>query len=83
MPNVTMPNTPSQTPLADAREVMRRAFGVLRSHLATVHEAVRHAHALGGHVDAGVYAALEKERAEVEAAYHIINKLLWREIGGK
>jgi hypothetical protein len=78
-----MPNTPSQIPLADAREVMCRAFGVLRSHLATVHEAVRHAHALGGHVDAGVYAALEKERAEVDAAFAVVDGLLWREVGGK
>jgi len=62
---------------------MRRAFGALRSHLSTVHEAVRHAHALSGTVDAAVYAALAKERAEVDAAYSVIDGLLWREVGGK
>ena len=78
-----MPNTPSQTPLADARAVMCRAFGALRSHLATVHGAVRHAHALGGHVDVGVYASLAKERAEVDAAFAVVDGILWREVGGK
>lgn len=71
------------TSLNTAREVMLRAFAALRAHLTTVHESVRHAHALGGIIDPAVYAALDKERAEVEAAFATLNGILWREAGGK
>ena len=75
--------TTSPMSLSDAREVMLRAFAALRVHLTTVHESVRHAHALGGVIGPVVYAALDKERAEVEAAFATLNGILWREAGGK
>lgn len=71
------------TSLTTAREVMLRAFAALRAHLSAVHESVRHAHAIGGVIDPSVYAALDKERTEVEAAFATLNGILWREAGGK
>jgi len=78
-----MPTTPN-TPLSDARDIMRRAFATLRSRLSDVHEAVRHANALCTSEDAvRQYAALAKERNEVDAAFALIDGILWREVSGK